>query len=139
VVVAAEERQQELLAAVRRLEPRHLVRLAGLWAGVSFGTLDARRQHRRNAARLAVRYVTRREDRARTRERSAAAALAVSSVIIGGRNGTELRGPVADAAFAVTDALDAIAHADRLTVDAYQELLRPWLDLMDEIRSSASD
>jgi hypothetical protein len=131
MVVALDKRQAELLEAVRRLEPHHLVRLAGLWAGVSAGILDADRQQRRNAARLAVRYVSRREDRPAVRRRGAAAAAAVGSVM-GAASGS-LRGPVADAAFAVTDALDAIAHADRLTPVAYDELLRPWRELMAEI------
>jgi hypothetical protein len=49
--------------------------------------------------------------------------------------GSTLRGPLADAAFAVTDALDAIAHAGRLTPIAYEELLRPWRELTDELWS----
>jgi hypothetical protein len=132
MVAASYERQDELLATVRRLEPGHLVRLAGLWAGVSQGALDADRQRRRNAARLALRYVTRREDRVVARSRTAAAAAAVGTVIAA--QGTTLRGPLADAAFAVTDALDAIAHAEHLTPVAYDELLRPWRELMTELR-----
>jgi hypothetical protein len=133
MVVGSDERQAELLAAVRRLEPGHLVRLAGLWAGVSQGALDADRQRRRNAARLALRYVARREDRIVARSRTAAAAAAVATAMA--TNGTTLRGPMADAAFAVTDALDAIAHAGRLTPIAYEELLRPWRELTAELRS----
>jgi ribulose-5-phosphate 4-epimerase/fuculose-1-phosphate aldolase len=133
MVVASDERQDELLAAVRRLEPGQLMRLAGLWAGVSQGALDADRQRRRNAARLALRYVTRREDRILARRRTAAAVAAVATVMAG--HGSTLRGPLADAAFAVTDALDAIAHAERLAPIAYEELLRPWRELTEELRS----
>jgi hypothetical protein len=131
MVIASDERQAELLAAVGRLEPRHLVRLAGLWAGVSNGALDADRQHRRNAARLALRFVSRREDRAAARHRTAAAVTAVSSVMAG--HGPSMRAPMADAVFALTDALDALAHAGRLTTAAYEELLRPWRELMAEL------
>jgi hypothetical protein len=131
MAIATDERQAELLASVRRLEPRHLVRLAGLWAGVSHGALDADRQHRRNAARLALRYVSRREDRSAARRRAAAAAEAVSAVMANGGAGT--RTPGADAAFALTDALDAMAHAERLTAAAYEELLLPWRELMAEL------
>ncbi|HEX6128303.1 MAG TPA: hypothetical protein VF071_04695 [Candidatus Limnocylindria bacterium] len=136
MAIATDERQAELLATVRRLEPRHLVRLAGLWAGVSHGALDAERQHRRNAARLALRYVSRREDRAAARRRSAAAAEAVSAVMAG--DGATMRTPVADAVFALTDALDAEAHAERLTTAAYEELLRPWRELMAELAAGGN-
>jgi hypothetical protein len=131
MVIASDERQAELLAAVRRLEPRDLVRLAGLWAGVSQGALDADRQYRRNAAGLALRYVSRREDRSVSRRRSASAAEAVSAVMAG--DGAGSRTPGADAVFALTDALDAMAHADRLTTAAYEELLLPWRELMAEL------
>jgi hypothetical protein len=134
MVIASDERQAELLAAVRRLQPHHLVRLAGLWAGVSHGSLDARRQYRRNAARLALRYVTRREDRAVSRGRALAAAAAVTAVA--GTDVSRLTGPMADAAFALTDALDALAHADRLTVAAYDELLNPWRQLLAELATA---
>ncbi len=133
MVIASDERQAELLAAVRRMQPRHLVRLAGLWAGVSHGALDASRQHRRNAARLALRYVTRREDRSLGRTRAQAAAGAVGAVA--GSGSARLSGPMADAAFALTDALDALAHGDRLTPAAYEELLQPWRQLLAEIAS----
>jgi hypothetical protein len=131
MVIASDERQAELLAAVRRMEPRHLVRLAGLWAGVAQGTLDRDRQHRRNAARLALRYVSRREERSLGRGRALAAAAAVCAVA--GTKPGSLAGPMADAAFALTDALDALAHRDRLTPAAYEELLQPWRQLLAEI------
>lgn len=131
MMIASDERQAELLDAVLRLAPRHLVRLAGLWAGVSHGALDADRQHRRNAARLALRYVSRREDRSAARRRALAAADAVRSVV--GRDAARLHGPMADAAFALTDALDAEAHAHSLTPAAYDELLQPWRQLLGEL------
>jgi hypothetical protein len=40
---------------------------------------------------------------------------------------------MADAAFALTDALDALAHRDRLTPAAYEELLQPWSQLLAEV------
>lgn len=131
MVLRTESAQDELLAAVRALRPRDLVRLAGLWAGVDAGTLDPGRQGRRNAARVAVRYVTRREERAAVRQRAGAAARAVAEVMAGGSGA--LSGPAADAAFAITDALDAIAHADRLAPVAYRELLLPWHQLVAEL------
>lgn len=133
MVVASDERQDELLAAVRRLEPGDLVRLAGLWAGVEAGAIDPQRQQRRNAARLAIRVLGRREDRAVSRSRAAAAARAVADVMANGRG---LTGPVADAAFAVLDALDAIAYAERLAPIAYAELLLPWEQLTLELRTA---
>jgi hypothetical protein len=51
--------------------------------------------------------------------------------------GPALSGPVADAAFAVTDALDAIAHAEQLAPVAYRELLLPWRQLMAELADRA--
>lgn len=132
MVLRTESAQDELLAAVRALRPRDLVRLAGLWAGVDAGTLDRERQGRRNAARVAVRYVTRREDRVAVRRRAEAAARAVAEVMAAG-GAPMLSGPAADAAFAVTDALDAIAHADRLAPVAYRELLLPWRQLAAEL------
>jgi hypothetical protein len=131
VVIRVETQQDELLSAVRALRPRHLVRLAGLWAGVDAGALDPARQGRRNAARVAVRYVTRREDRAEARLRAEAAARAVAEVMASGT--TALSGPAADAAFAITDALDAIAYADQLAPIAYRELLLPWRELSVEL------
>ncbi len=130
MVMADKPAQDDLLAAVRALEPQHLARLAGLWAGVEAGMIDPDRQRRRNAARLAIRYFARREDRATARSRAAAAARAVSDVMAGGG---ALPGPVADAAFAVLDALDALAHAEHLTPLAYSELLLPWEQLMAEL------
>jgi hypothetical protein len=135
MAIRADSAQDELLAAVRALQPRHLVRLAGLWAGVAAGTLDPERQGRRNAARVAVRYVTRREDRAAARMRADAAARAVAEVMATGTS--SLSGPAADAAFAVTDALDAIAHAERLAPVAYRELLLPWRELRVELADLA--
>lgn len=137
MVVRVDTQQDELLAAVREMRPRHLVRLAGLWAGVDAGVLDPGRQGRRNAARVAVRYVTRREDRAAARLRAEAAARSVSEVMATGTSA--LSGPAADAAFAITDALDAIAHADRLAPIAYRELLLPWRELMSELAELADD
>jgi hypothetical protein len=131
MVIRTDSPQEELLAAVRALQPRHLVRLAGLWAGVDAGALDPERQGRRNAARVAVRYVTRREDRATARLRAEAAARVVAEVMATGS--TRLSGPAADAAFAITDALDAIAHAERLAPIAYRELLLPWRELSAEL------
>jgi hypothetical protein len=133
MVMADRPAQEDLLAAVRALEPQHLARLAGLWAGVEAGMIDPDRQRRRNAARLAVRYFARREDRAVARSRAAAAARAVSEVMAGGGS---LPGPVADAAFAVLDALDALAYAEHLTPLAYSELILPWEQLMVELRSA---
>ena len=131
----SEDQAEALLERVRHLEPRQLVRLAGLWAGVSHGELDAHRQRRRNAARLALRYVSRTEGRAAPRARSVLAAAAVADALSsdGSEAHVRLRGPAADAAFAVADALDALANARRLAPIAYEELLRPWNELMTEL------
>ena len=135
MVIARSVAQEELLAAVRALEPQQLVRLAGLWAGVEAGAIDPQRQHRRNAARMAIRVLGRREDRAISRRRADDAAQAVAEVMANGRgtSGNRLPGPGADAAFAVLAALDAIAYAERLTPIAYAELLLPWEQLMLEL------
>jgi hypothetical protein len=133
VVIAGSAAQEELLAAVRALEPQQLVRLAGLWAGVEAGAIDPQRQRRRNAARLAIRVLGRREDRAVSRSRANAAARAVADVMA---NGGGFPGPAADAAFAVLDALDALAYAERLAPIAYAELLLPWEQLMLELRAA---
>lgn len=134
-LASSEDKLEELLERVRRLEPRQLMRLAGLWAGVSHGELDPHRQRRRNAARLALRYVSRQEGRAAPRARSVMAAMAVAEAMAS--NGADaplrLRGPAADAAFAVADALDALANARRLAPIAYEELMRPWTELMAEL------
>lgn len=135
MVIRAETQSDELIAAVRGMRPRHLVRLAGLWAGVDAGVLDPERQGRRNAARVAVRYVTRREDRIEARRRAESAARVVAEVMATGS--TRLSGPAADAAFAITDALDAIAHADSLAPIAYRELILPWRELMAELAEAA--
>lgn len=134
-LATSEEQAQALLDAVRRMPPRQLMRLAGMWAGVSSGELDPFRQRRRNAARLALRYLARRENASEPRARSVAAAMAVAEALTadGSQAMAHLRGPAADAAFAVADALDALAYADRLAPVAYDELLRPWKDLMREL------
>jgi hypothetical protein len=135
-VAAFDEQAEALLETVRRLSPPQLLRLAGLWAGVSYGSLDPHRQRRRNGARIALRYLAD-EDRDREQDgRSAAAAAAVLQAFGGDgtRGARSLRGPAADATFAVADALDALAYGDRLTSVAFEELMRPWNELMDQRR-----
>ena len=117
-----------ILERARRLEPRQILRLAALWAGVSNGSIDPGRQKRRSAARIALRLATRGEDRASDRAESEQAATAVRHALASASADASraLRGPGADAAFAIGDALDALRHRDQLTAIAYDELLRPW-------------
>jgi len=135
-VASSEEQVQAILETARRLHPRHLLRLAGLWAGVSYGTLDPHRQRRRNGARIALRYLND-EDRDHLPDgRVAAAAAAVTAALAAAEPDAQrsLRGPAADATFAVADALDAIVYGDRLSRVAFEELMRPWNELLGELQ-----
>jgi len=133
-VSSSEERTEALLATVRSFGPRDLLRLAGLWAGVSYGSLDPHRQRRRNGARAALRYLADEDGRHAFDARTAVAAAAVAEALATGgeRAAASLRGPAADATFAVADALDALAYADRLSRVAYDELMRPWEELQEQ-------
>lgn len=133
-VASVEEQAQALLETVRHLSPSQLLRLAGLWAGVSHGTLDPHRQRRRNGARTALRYLSDEDRRIGVTGVSGAAAAAVAEALANEAVSTSLslRGPAADAAFAIADALDALANRRRLSRIAYEELMRPWNELMKE-------
>lgn len=133
-VSSSEERAEALLATVRSLGPRDLLRLAGLWAGVAYGSLDPHRQRRRNGARAALRYLADEDGGHSFDARSADAAAAVADVLAsGGPQATlSLRGPASDATCAVADALDALAYSDRLARVAYDELMRPWVELQEQ-------
>jgi hypothetical protein len=133
-VASTEEQAEVLLARARRLNPPEILRLAGLWAGVSYGMLDPHRQRRRNGARIALRYLNGVTGGLGVDARSGAAAAAVAEALDAESRhaALRLRGPAADAAFAIADALDALANAERLSRVAYEELLRPWNELMKE-------
>lgn len=130
---------EALLARARRLTPPQILRLAGLWAGVSYGALDPHRQRRRNGARLALRYLHDEDGGRGVSERSAAAAAAIAEALAPEslHGSLSLRGPAADAAFAVADALDALANERRLARVAFDELMRPWNELLQERGSDA--
>lgn len=133
-VASSEERAEALLAKARALTPPQILRLAGHWAGVSYGTLDPHRQRRRNGARVALSYLGNEDRRNGVSARSDAAAAAIATALAANPIGSSLslRGPAADATFAVADALDALAHRGRLSRVAYDELMRPWRQLMEE-------
>jgi hypothetical protein len=135
ITAAADHDATALLARVRELKPGELLRLATLWAGIRDGSLDPGRQRRRSAARIALRLATRTSDAPSSSIDSERAVAAVREVLAGPLAGSSiaLRGPAADAAWAVADALDAIRHRDRLTVIAHEELLRPWRELLAEL------
>jgi hypothetical protein len=133
-IARSEEQAEALLAKARRLTPPQMLRLAGLWAGVSYGALDPHRQRRRNGARVALRYLGDEDDGRGVSARSAAAAAAIAEALAPEsiQGSLSLRGPAADAAFAVADALDALANRRRLARVAFDELMRPWEELMKE-------
>lgn len=134
VVASSEERAEALLARARTLTPPQILRLAGHWAGVSYGTLDPHRQRRRNGARIALRYLSNEDGGRGVSARAATAAAAIAEALAPDAMGASLslRGPAADAAFAVADALDALANRRRLARVAFDELMRPWKELMKE-------
>jgi len=133
-IASMEEQAEALLARARRLNPPQILRLAGLWAGVSYGALDPHRQRRRNGARVALRYLNDEDGSRGVNARSAAAAAAIAEALAPEslHGSLSLRGPAADAAFAVADALDALANQRRLARVAFDELMRPWNELMKE-------
>lgn len=135
---ASADPAEAMLERVRRLEPRQILRLATLWAGVHDGSLDAGRQKRRAAARIALRLAVRgdgEESTALGRSDTSRAAAAVRHALDAASTDASraLRGPGSDAAFAVGDALDAIRHRSRLTRIAHDELLLPWRTLLVEL------
>lgn len=133
-IASNQEQAEALLARACRLTPPQMLRLAGLWAGVSYGALDPHRQRRRNGARLALRYLNDEDGGRGVNARSAAAAAAIAEALAPEsiHGSLSLRGPAADAAFAVADALDALANQRRLARVAFDELMSPWNELMSE-------
>jgi hypothetical protein len=136
ITTSADSEQEALLDRVRRLEPRQILRLGGLWAGVHDGQIDADRQRDRRAAGTAVRVLTR-DSAAATPDgesmRAAAAAVRDALGLMDGAASVALRGAFADATFAITDALDAIRLRTRLSSQAFDELVRPWQTMLAEI------
>lgn len=86
-------------------------------------------------ARMALRVRTRGDTAVDDPLESSRAADAVQAVLAGAPAGgmIAMRGPAADAAFAVGDALDAVRNRHRLSPMAYDELLRPWRALIAEL------
>ena len=135
VTASADDTADDLLDRVRHLEPQQLLRLAALWAGVRDGAIDGSRQKRRLMARMALRVRTGGGVAVDDPHESSRAADAVQAVLAGAPLGgmIAMRGPAADAAFAIGDALDAVRNRHHLSPMAYEELLRPWRALIAEL------
>lgn len=136
ITTSTDSEQKALLDRVRRLQPRQILRLGGLWAGVHDGQIDAERQRHRRATGTAVRVLTRDSaDGTPDGESMRAAAAAVGDALglVDVSPSVALRGAFADATFAITDALDAIRLRTRLSSLAFDELVRPWQAMLAEI------